>query len=152
MILLWIVSLVWLLSLNLTSISIFLIDLAILARTFFQTGLFITTHEAIHQNICRNNKINCGIGQITSFLYALLPYQVLAKNHQLHHKYPATEKDPDFNSLGSNNFWFWYKSFMQKYQQGKQAWILLFGMTIIFWSLVLLHISILNIFLFWVMP
>lgn len=148
----WFISLISLLALDITTVSPGLIILGFCLRTFFQTGLFITTHEAIHGTICPNSQINQAIGYITSWLYALLPYKVLAKNHRLHHQYPATEKDPDFNCLHSNNFLLWYISFMQEYQKGRQFWILLIGMTIVFCTFVLLDVSIINIFLFWVIP
>lgn len=148
----WFISLISLLALDITTVSPGLIILGFLLRTFFQTGLFITTHEAIHGTICSNSQINQAIGYITSFLYALLPYKILAKNHRLHHQYPATAKDPDFNCLHSNNFLLWYISFMQEYQKGKQFWILLIGMAIVFCTFVCLHVSVINIFLFWVIP
>lgn len=151
-ILFWFISLISLLALDITIVSPGLIILGFCLRTFLQTGLFITTHEAIHGTICPNSQINQAIGYITSWLYALLPYKVLAKNHRLHHCYPATEKDPDFNCLYSNNFLLWYLSFMQEYQKGRQFWILLIGMTIVFCTFVFLHVSIINIFLFWVLP
>jgi beta-carotene ketolase (CrtW type) len=149
---LWFFSLVGLLRLNLGTVSPLLIIFSVFLRAFLHTGLFITTHEAIHGVISPQQQINNLIGYTTSFLYALLPYKILAKNHQQHHRYPATEKDPDFYALDTNNFLLWYCSFMQKYQEGKQAWILLIGMTIIFWTFIALHIAPSNIFLFWVIP
>jgi beta-carotene/zeaxanthin 4-ketolase len=149
---LWFVSLIGLLQLDIKTVSPYFIILGLFLRTFFQTGLFITTHEAIHGTICQNYQVNQAIGYITAFLYALLPYKTLAINHRLHHQYPATEKDPDFNCLYSNNFFFWYKSFMQEYQKGRQFWFLFVGMTIIFFAFIFLHISVVNIFLFWVIP
>ncbi|NJR44359.1 MAG: beta-carotene ketolase [Hyellaceae cyanobacterium CSU_1_1] len=152
LILFWFVSLIVLLALDINTIPLYLIILGIFLRIFLQTGLFITTHEAIHGTIYQNSLINDAFGYITSFLYAILPYKTLAKNHQLHHRHPASEKDPDFNCLHSNNFLFWYLSFMQEYQKGRQFWILLVGMTIIFCTFICLHISIINIFLFWIIP
>ena len=149
---LWFVSLISLLTWDLSQIPMILIILAVLIRSFLHTGLFITTHEAIHGVISKHKIINNLIGYITSFLYAILPYKVLVDNHRLHHLYPATEKDPDFDSLYSNNFFLWYFGFMKKYLEGKQFWVLFFGMTIIFWTFIILHISINNIFLFWVIP
>lgn len=149
---LWLVSLIGFFTLDITTLSPLLVILGVFLRTFFQTGLFITTHEAIHQNLCSNHQVNHLIGYITSFLYALLPYKILADNHRLHHRYPATEKDPDFNPSCSNNFFAWYKSFMQEYQKDRQAWILFIGMTIVFWTFIYLHIAPINIFLFWILP
>lgn len=151
-ILLWLLSLIRFLTLNLDTVSPLLIILGILIRTFLHTGLFITTHEAIHGVIAQEPKINNVIGHITSFLYALLSYKLLAENHRSHHRYPATKKDPDFYSSETNNFLLWYVNFMKEYQKGRQIWFLLSGMTIIFFTFVFLHISLSNIFLFWVIP
>jgi beta-carotene ketolase (CrtW type) len=41
---------------------------------------------------------------------------------------------------------------MKEYQKGKQAWVLLIGMGIIFGIFISLHIALVNIFLFWVIP
>lgn len=149
---LWFISLIGFLRLDISHIFPLWIIVGVFFRSFLHTGLFITTHEAIHGVISQNKKVNNGIGYLTSFLYALLPYQVLAENHRLHHRYPATEKDPDFYILDSNNFLLWYGNFMKEYQQGRQTWILLIGMGIIFGGFISLHISLVNIFLFWVIP
>ena len=149
---LWFASLIGFLTIELAQIPRVLIIFGVLLRSFLHTGLFITTHEAIHGVISKHRPINDSLGLATSFLYALLPYKILAEKHRLHHCYPATEKDPDFHASDSNNFLLWYISFMKEYQKGRQAWILLIGMAIIFGFLLCLHISSLNIFLFWVIP
>ena len=149
---LWLVSLIGLLTIDISQSPLFFTFLGVLLRSFLHTGLFITTHEAIHGVIFPDRQINNFFGYITSWLYALLPYKILAKNHRLHHRYPATKQDPDFCLSGSNNFLLWYINFMKKYQEGSQAWSLLIGMAIIFCILIILHISLANIFLFWVIP
>ena len=149
-ILCWFASLINFLTLDLSQMPLVLIILGVLVRSFLHTGLFITTHEAIHGLISSDRKINNAIGHLTSFSYALLPYKVLTKNHRLHHRYPASNQDPDFHA--SNNFLLWYLNFMREYQRGRQAWILVIGMAIIFCLLICLQISPTNIFLFWVIP
>lgn len=151
-ILFWFVSLISFLNIDLTTVSPLLIILGVLLRSFLHTGLFITTHEAIHGVITANQSLNNAIGYLTSWLYALLDYKILAANHRLHHRYSASDRDPDFYLNNPNNFLLWYLNFMKKYQQGRQAWILLIGMAIIFGTFVGLHISLVNIFLFWVIP
>ena len=146
----WLISLIEFLILDLSHIPLAVIILGIFFRSFVHTGLFITTHEAIHGIVSSDRQINHAIGYITSFLYALLSYKVLTKNHRLHHRYPATKKDPDFYS--SNNFLLWYISFMKQYQKGRQGWILVIGMAVIFTVLLYLQIAPVNIFLFWVIP
>ena len=149
---LWFISLIGLLTIDLSAVFPLWIIAGVSIRSFLHTGLFITTHEAIHGVISQHRRVNDVIGYITALLYALLPYQVLAKNHRLHHRYPATERDPDFYPSDSNNFLLWYGNFMSEYLKGKQAWVLLIGMAIIFCAFIGLHISPSNIFLFWVIP
>lgn len=82
---LWIITLVVGFDISLTHVPWVVTVVGVLARTFLHTGLFIVTHEAIHRNISRNSIFNDCFGYVTSSLYALLPYAVLAKNHRLHH-------------------------------------------------------------------
>lgn len=151
-ILLWLVSLVGLFMIDISQISFILVSLGVLLRSYLHTGLFIVTHESIHGLVTKNHSLNRLIGWITSFLYALLSYKVLAKNHRLHHLYPATTKDPDFCEPGSGSFWAWYSTFMKKYQEDEQVWISLIGMAIIFSALAGLQIPVFNLFLFWIIP
>ena len=151
-ILLWLTSLVVLFTIDIGSLPLILVVLLILLRSFLQTGLFITTHEAIHQIISPSRQINDFLGNVTSFLYALLPYKILSENHRLHHRYPATEEDPDFYEPDPHSYWKWYFNFMREYQKGHQAWVLLIGMTIVFWTFIGINISLLNIIFFWLVP
>ncbi len=148
----WFASLIVFLTLDISQLPLFIIILGVFLRSFLHTGLFITTHEAIHGVISKHRQINDFIGYTTSSLYALLPYKVLVLNHRLHHRYPATEQDPDFYVSDSSNFLLWYVSFMKKYQKGRQAWVLLMGMAVIFGGLINLQFSLSNIILFWVIP
>ncbi|MBE9169574.1 fatty acid desaturase [Pleurocapsales cyanobacterium LEGE 06147] len=153
LIFLWFSSLIRLLSINISQAPPLWIVAAVLLRSFLHTGLFITTHEAIHGIILpQNRQVNDLIGSTTSLLYALLPYKILAKNHRLHHHYPASEQDPDFYGSGQNNFLLWYVNFMKEYLKGRQAWVLLIGMGVIFCILLTWQIPLSNIFLFWVIP
>ena len=148
---LWFVSAIALLRLELEELPLIVILIAMWLRTFLHTGIFIIIHDSIHGVVSNNQKLNNLMGYVAAFLYAILPYQTLAKNHRIHHRYPATDRDPDFYHE-PGNFWLWYGSFMKDYQKGKQFWILFWGMTVIFWILIFLNISIPNIFLFWVIP
>lgn len=149
-ILFWFASLIKFLTLDISQTSPALVIFGFFLRSFLHTGLFITTHEAIHGLIFGDRKINRAIGHITSFLYAFLSYKALTKNHRLHHRYPASAQDPDFDA--SNNFLLWYFNFMKEYQRGGQAGISVLGMAIVFGFLIGLQISLLNILLFWVTP
>ncbi len=124
----------------------------ILLRTFLHTGLFIVTHEAIHGNISSFPWLNDAFGYITSWLYALLPYRLLAKNHQLHHRFPGTDRDPDYHETEKGGFWTWYFKFMKTYQTGRQVWISLIGISIIFCAFLICQVPAVNLILFWIIP
>jgi beta-carotene/zeaxanthin 4-ketolase len=148
----WLISLIFCFRLDVANLPWILIIAGMCLRTFLQTGIFIIIHDSIHGVVNQDRTTNCLIGYVAAFLYALLSYQTLAKNHHQHHLYPATENDPDFYLVNPHNYWRWYVSFMKDYQQGKQFWILFWGMTIIFCGLIGLHVAVANIFLFWVIP
>jgi beta-carotene ketolase (CrtW type) len=148
----WLATLIAAFSLQVGHIPVVIIIFGICIRTFLHTGLFIVTHEAIHQNLIRQSFLNDGFGYLTSFLYALLPYKVLARNHRLHHRFPGAELDPDANQSDISNFLVWYLKFMKTYQADGQAWFSLAGMGVVFCIFIYLHISILNLMLFWVAP
>ncbi len=101
-ILCWFASLIKFLTLDISQMPLVLIILGVFVRSFLHTGLFITTHEAIHRLVSSDRQINNAISHLTSLLYGLLPYKVLTKKHRLHHRYPASNQDPDFHA--SNNF------------------------------------------------
>ncbi|WP_081972522.1 fatty acid desaturase [Leptolyngbya sp. KIOST-1] len=125
---------------------------AILIRTFLHTGLFIVAHEAIHRNISSLPGVNDAFGYVTSWLYALLPYRLLAKHHRFHHRFPATEYDPDYCDPGRSGFWSWYVKFMKTYQSGRQIWVSLAGFAIVFCGFLLCQIPLMNVILFWILP
>jgi beta-carotene/zeaxanthin 4-ketolase len=147
----WALSLWGACSIDLANHSLWWICGLLLVRTFLQTGLFITAHDAMHGSICvERPNWNRRIGSICSTLYALLPYETLLTKHVLHHQYPATELDPDFAARG---FWGWYGQFMRGYIDRSQALKLLFGMGMAF-SIAhyVLQFSVLSLLLFWVLP
>lgn len=150
---LWLGSLVWCFTLDVYSLPIFGLIPIILIRTFLQTGLFITAHDAMHGTISKNRQINEAIGTVASTLYALLPYQDLLANHRLHHRAPATDKDPDFYGQEPQRIGPWYAHFMKSYLSGKQSWILLIGMSIVFYTLLFgFQVPLANLLLFWLLP
>ncbi|MGB3138329.1 MAG: fatty acid desaturase, partial [Nodosilinea sp.] len=151
-VLMWFVSLIAAFTLPTTQTHAAYLLGGVFVRTFLHTGLFIVTHEAIHNNISNSRKLNAVFGYITSWLYALLPYRLLAKNHRLHHRFPATEQDPDHHSQETNGFWAWYVKFMKTYQSGKQVWVSLIGISIIFCIFMMCQVPIVNSILFWIIP
>ncbi len=110
----WAIHLIYLLfyfSIDFSSIWTYL---HILIQGYLYTGLFITAHDSMHSTISRNKIINNTIGAISTFLFAGMSFNRLLKNHNLHHEYPGTEKDPDFY-VKSQNFFVWWIIFFFRY-------------------------------------
>jgi beta-carotene/zeaxanthin 4-ketolase len=147
---LWAISTTLLLSLNGLEVSLWWLPFAVGLQTFLYTGLFITAHDAMHGLVYRHNlKLNHLIGQLCLLLYGLLSYEDLLNKHQLHHRYPATEKDPDFHNHQHKNFFCWYLYFMKNYWN----WFQILGLATIFHiSNYCLHISQVNLIVFWILP
>ncbi|HSH52322.1 MAG TPA: fatty acid desaturase [Bacteroidales bacterium] len=118
----------------------------ILIQAYLYTGLFITGHDAMHRLVSDNQKVNKLIGAIATWFFAALSYKKLVKNHFLHHKYPATEKDPDY-CVKSQNFFIWYFTFMFRYSTIVQLII----MATVF-NVLKIWFTESNILLFWVVP
>ena len=84
------------------------------------TGLFITAHDAMHGLILpRHPKTNALVGQLCLLLYAGLSYKRLLRGHINHHKYPSTDRDPDYWPTSRipalfGGIW-WYIRFMLEY-------------------------------------
>jgi fatty acid desaturase len=93
---LWAVSLGVLLSLPIGGMALWVKGLAVLWQTFLWTGLFITAHDAMHGSIYPERpSVNHAIGKVAVLCYGLFSYQDLLKKHWLHHRYPASDRDPD---------------------------------------------------------
>ncbi len=151
---LWIISLGFLLFIDMARLIPIWIVPAILGRTFIQTGLFIVAHDAIHGAvILGDRRLNRWIGQLAVTLYALLSYQKLALNHWQHHQHPGQAGDPDFHDGIHSTIVDWYLKFMKGYLDSRQTIILLLGIGSIF---LILHwgfqVPVVNLFLFWILP
>ncbi len=124
----------------------FLTALHILIQAYLYTGLFITAHDAMHGTVSKNKMINNLIGKTASFLFAGLSYNILLKNHKLHHKYPGKEQDPDFY-VKSPNFFIWWFMFIKRY-----ATIVQIVIMAIAFNILKLWFNELQIWIFWVLP
>ena len=146
----WVISLSLLLSLDISKLKFWMLLPVILWQTFLYTGLFITSHDAMHGVVFpQNTKINHFIGTLTLSLYGLLPYQKLLKKHWLHHHNPASKIDPDFHNGKHQNFFAWYFHFMKGYW----SWGQIIALTILYnFAKYILHIPTDNLTYFWVLP
>jgi len=109
--LLWWTSLIFALSIDF-SWSSPLVYLLILIQTHLYTGLFITAHDAMHGTVSSNKRINKAIGTVSALLFSYNFYNKLNKKHHEHHRFVATDKDPDYHE---GSFWPWYLSFVRQY-------------------------------------
>jgi beta-carotene ketolase (CrtW type) len=147
---LWLFTLSCLLDCEIEKTHPLAIVLEILWQTFLDTGLFITAHEAMHGLICpQNPKLNHRIGVAVIFLYGFLSYKKLLKKHWLHHRYPATIKDPDFHNGKDTDCFSWYLHFLKGYWNWKQGCI---RISLVIMLGYLFDIAFINIGLFWALP
>ncbi len=147
---LWLGSLIYFLSLNLTSEKIAWIPVAVLWQTFLHTGLFITAHDAMHGTVFpANRKVNNAVGMLSVILYALFSYRKLLAKHWEHHRHPAGADDPDFHDGQHTGFFAWYFHFLKNYISWKQ----IMGMAIVFNLLEHgLNVPAINLAVLWVTP
>lgn len=122
-----------------------LVYLAIYLQTHLYTGLFITSHDAMHGSVSSDKGINLLIGRITSLLFAFNFYDRLLVKHHQHHRHVATEKDPDYHESG--NFWLWYWNFIKRYITVKQLLLVTICL-----QLLRLFFPLENLLLYWVLP
>jgi beta-carotene/zeaxanthin 4-ketolase len=119
--------------------------LGILLQTHLYTGLFITAHDAMHGVVSRKKNLNHTIGWIAAILFSYNFYWKLFPKHHEHHKFVATDKDPDYHS--SHRFIPWYFSFITTYVSVLQ--ILLMAVT---FNTLKLFFPQENLIFFWMLP
>ncbi len=144
LILLWSLSLYYLLTMHLDYGNP-LTYIGILIQTYLYTGLFITSHDAMHGTVSRNKKVNNAIGFITSLLFVFNFYYKLQPKHHEHHKFVGTNHDPDFHKSG--HFWLWYWHFLKQYITIKQLVLITVCM-----QLLRFIFPIENLIIFWALP
>lgn len=147
---LWAISLSILVSLNLHKFPVWLIPPAVFWQTFLYTGLFITAHDAMHGSVYpQSAKINHFIGSLAVTSYGFFSYKELLNKHWLHHRYPASDRDPDFHDSKHTHPVLWYLYFMSRYWSWKQFLVLTAIYHLAYFAL---HISQINLILFWIIP
>lgn len=126
----WVLSLALLLSGDTLQAPWWLLVALVLLRTQLQTGLFIVAHDAMHGLLWPERpRWNDSLGALALALYAGLPFAVCRRQHQRHHRQPASAADPDFPSDQRAGPVRWYGQFMARYLSAAQmlrlvaAWI-----------------------------
>jgi beta-carotene ketolase (CrtW type) len=121
----------------------------ILCQCWLYTGLFICAHDAMHGTLAPTNKrLNDIIGTAILFYYAGFSFKNMKTAHMDHHRFPGTDKDPDFNANDPHKFWPWYMKFFTTYFGVKQ-FLMLFAITVIY---LILGASYLNTIIMWAVP
>ncbi|WP_017729976.1 fatty acid desaturase [Nafulsella turpanensis] len=114
-------------------------------QTHLYTGLFITAHDAMHGAISPKPVVNKRLGQLSALLFAFNSYNKLFPKHHEHHRFVASDKDPDYHA--SQNFFIWYFSFLKQYI----TWWQIVAMAITY-NLLKLAFPQENVVLFWIVP
>ena len=122
-----------------------LIYIAMYIQTFLYTGLFITSHDAMHGTVSKNRRLNNLLGKITSILFAFNFYDRLLVKHHKHHRHVASHEDPDYHESG--NFWLWYWNFIKSYITLPQLILITISL-----QLLKLIFPLENLILFWIVP
>ena len=147
---LWFYHLIVLLPVKFSAVHPSVLFGAILLQTFLNTGLFVTTHDAIHGLIYPTNRfINNSVGSLCALAYAFLSYETLCQKHWLHHRYPMSTADPDFHGPHSTSFLMWYLQFMRQYWGWQQFMQLASIVGVVGW---VFQLSPYNLILFWGVP
>jgi beta-carotene ketolase (CrtW type) len=122
----WLMSLVGLLFVGRDFLAAPWIAVAILGRTFLQTGLFIVGHDAMHRSLLpMAPRLNDRIGALALRCYAVLPWERCCRNHRSHHLAPGTPADPDFHGRQAAHPLAWYGRFMRGYLgRGQMGWLI----------------------------
>nr|MBI1229015.1 fatty acid desaturase [Cytophagales bacterium] len=140
----WLGSLLYLLQVQ-VDFSNWWTYLAVVIQTHLYTGLFITAHDAMHGLVSENKRVNHTLGWLSALLFSYNFYWKLFPKHHEHHRFVATEKDPDYHP--SQKFLLWYWSFIKGYVSIWQ--VLLMAVT---FNLLKLFIPQENLIVFWMLP
>jgi len=85
-------------------------------QSFLNIGLFITAHDSMHGTVSPQfPKLNDMFGAVALFMYAGFSFKKLKTQHILHHKFPATNQDPDYARESDERFWPWFFHFIRHY-------------------------------------
>ncbi|MEM9671742.1 MAG: fatty acid desaturase [Cyclobacteriaceae bacterium] len=141
---LWFLSLGWLLTNFTVDFSSPLTYALMLLQAHLYTGLFITAHDAMHGSVAKNKIWNNTLGTIAATLFAYNSYRKLFPKHHQHHRFVATDKDPDYHS---GSFIPWYIKFAREYVSIWQ--ILLMAIT---YEILIRFFPKPNVILFYIIP
>jgi beta-carotene ketolase (CrtW type) len=140
----WAISLLFLLNLDFSWTNP-LLYIGVLVQMHLYTGLFITAHDAMHGIVSSNSRLNHFTGWVAAILFSFNFYWRIFSRHHEHHRFVATEKDPDYHPSG--RFLIWYLSFLRQYITIWQ--LLLMAVT---FNVLRLVVPVENLIAFWMLP
>ncbi len=93
-----------------------LVPFVIALQCWLSVGMFIVAHDAMHGSLAPGRGgLNAAIGAVVLFLYAGFGWRRMRDAHFDHHRYPGSDRDPDFNAVNTRDFWPWYGQFLKRY-------------------------------------
>ena len=93
-----------------------LVPFIVALQCWLSVGMFIVAHDAMHGSLAPGwGRLNAVVGAAVLFLYAGFGWRRMRDAHMEHHKFPGSERDPDFNADNTRDFWPWYVRFFKHY-------------------------------------
>lgn len=113
----WIGVHIWaMFGLKLSGANWALVPLVFALQCWLSVGMFIVAHDAMHGSLAVGlRRLNAAVGALVLFLYAGFGWRRMRNAHLEHHRYPGSERDPDFNANNAHDFWPWYGQFLKRY-------------------------------------
>ena len=122
----------------------------VLLQCWLNVGLFIVAHDCMHGSLAPfRPKVNLWVGRLCLALYAGFSYDALIAKHLDHHRYPGTDRDPDFNDEDPEHFWRWYVAFLRRYMGWRSVLVLAAISTVYQY---VLGFGLANVLVLWALP
>jgi beta-carotene/zeaxanthin 4-ketolase len=122
----------------------------VVVQCWLYVGLFIIAHDCMHGSLAPGRQnTNRRMGQLAVSLYAGFSYDLLLRNHMLHHRESGTKDDPDFGHPQPLSIVKWYGQFMAEYMHVRMFSVM--SAQVLIYTLVF-GVSVANIIVFWLLP
>lgn len=130
--------------------SVVTAPMLVLAMSWLYVGLFIVAHDCMHGSLIpRRPSWNRAVGRVCVLFYAGFNFDRLKRQHFLHHRFPGTSDDPDFDTRSPQHPVRWYVKFFSDYFAPWQlVWMTLMASMFVFAG----DARIANLLAFWALP
>jgi beta-carotene ketolase (CrtW type) len=99
--------------------------LLVALQTWLSTGLFILAHDCMHGSLVPGRpRANRRLGTLLVTLYAGFRYADLKRSHAEHHRWPGSERDPDFDPRETASFVGWFARFFRRHYRHRQLLVI----------------------------